>query len=239
MYNLVKKTLKRYFSLSDIESLPALVMAGVITLVAAFFSIQSVVQADMSSVQAFLLCVIGGAIGLLGITISGVAIVIALFSAKDIDLINKFKEGAFQELLNDFKFLAFHIAVGVIAFCLMYFSGYFILTTIIARIGTYCCIFYVSHFIVFTTLYCASLVGNCVKLSILKQTLYHAETLEKSLFEQTNELISERLVAMMAKTHGFSMEDFFVDLIQNLEKSNLANKSEIIEYLQFRYHISG
>lgn len=224
-------------SKDDVETYVSPILALVATLMAVYTSAYPLLQKMMSDIKAFILCIIGGSITLLGISISGIAIVVALFTVQDIEYINKIKEGAFEELLWDFKFLAFHIAAGVIILSVVYFGEYIRLPNVLAHMVTYSMVFYIVYFLVFTVLYCASLVGNCIKLSSLKQILHKADIFGKSMYEQINEMVSERVVAVLARTYGFTIEEFYLDLVQTLQNSDLSNKDEIVSYLEQRYHL--
>lgn len=167
--------MKRYLPSKDVETYLSLLVAGIVTITAVVSSSYATLIAYQELIQPFLLTIIGGAMSILGLSISGVAIVISMFSARDVDLIDKLRENAFEELLTDFKFLAFHISSGIILLSLIYFREVVVLPLGLAKIGTYLCLFYVTHFLAFTVLYSAALVGNCIKLSKLKQTLYSVQ----------------------------------------------------------------
>ena len=56
---------------------------------------------------------IGALVSLIGVAIAGVAIVISLFSREQVDIIEK---GAFEDLLNDFKWLSLVAALDTAVF---------------------------------------------------------------------------------------------------------------------------
>lgn len=175
MHKRIKNALRRYIPSSDIETYLSLIIATIITILALLTSSYNKINTNILITQSFLLCIISGSMGILGISISGVAIVIAMFTSKDIVFINKLKKGSFEEILSDFKFLSFHIAFSIVILSIMYFGEFINLPYKMAVFGTYVCIFLVFHYLTFTVLYSAALVKNCVRLSTLKQTIFKIE----------------------------------------------------------------
>ena len=188
-------------------------------------------------VYPFLFCIIGGCIGLLGISISGVSIIITLFPTEDVAIINQLQKGAFEEILNDFKFLAFHISIGVIFISLLIWIGFIKVSYGFALWITYIAMFLIIYFIIFTLLYCSTLVRNCVHLSSIKQTIASIKKLKRTLLEEKNELVSDYIVAILAKMHGFSTNEFYEDLIHSIQENELPDKDELILYIKKRYDI--
>lgn len=64
-----------------------------------------------------------------------------------------------------------------------------------------------------------------------------SKKIEKGIYETINEMVSERLVVIAGKTHGFTLKEFYEDLIQSIEKSDLENKDVIADYLKKRYQL--
>lgn len=110
MKEFLRVSLKKYCPAKDVETYLSLIFATAITFIAVKSSAYSLVLEMMPDIKPFIIGVIGGSIALLGISVSGIAIVIAMFTVEDIEHINTIKPGAFKELLWDFKFFAFHIA---------------------------------------------------------------------------------------------------------------------------------
>ena len=74
-----------------------------------------------NDVCSLIQCVIAGLIGLIGVAIAGIAIVIALFTADQIKMINKLKPGVFDVLLYDFEWLALISAIETAVFVAVIF----------------------------------------------------------------------------------------------------------------------
>lgn len=229
---------KRYVpSIEDVETYASLITALITTVLAMCFVPYSRFCESMDTIKAFLHCIIGGTMSLLGITISGVAIVVALFTVNEIRIINELSKDAFQVILDDFKFIAYHMAFGIVVLSFISFGEYFVCPKPICAALTYLSCFYVMHYLVFTPLYCAGLVKNCISLSSLKQKVSMIQSVDKDLFEQVNELISEELIAIVAKSHGFKIEEFYLDIIKRVDRKNVPNREKVIQYIRERYHL--
>ena len=63
------------------------------------------------------------------------------------------------------------------------------------------------------------------------------QSVDKDLFEQVNELISEELIAIVAKSHGFKIEEFYLDIIKRVDRKNVPNREKVIQYIRERYHL--
>lgn len=132
--------------------------------------------------QAF----IGALFGLIGLSISGIAVIVSLFSAKEIKVIdylgkpNPKKEkhtnnsnnaeaySAFEKILTSFEFFAFICAITIFALLIIYvlLSS----TLPFAPIGLIYLLGILGiAMIAYCTFYAVSLFGNCISLGLLKK----------------------------------------------------------------------
>lgn len=179
-------------------------------------------------------CIISGLVSLIGIAIAGIAIVIALFTAEQIKIIDKLKNGAFDELLYDFQWLALVSAAEVAVFIALLFvirSPYPVVHWSIFYLIT----FVLTYGVFYLLFYACALVGNFIKMAKLKCSLDTALTEHQSTSSLANEVQLDFLVSKLFHGDKQASSEFYCELISLLEKSSMNKKDEIVDYLKRRY----
>ena len=183
---------------------------------------------------------IGALVSLIGVAIAGVAIVISLFSREQVDIIEKVKKGAFEELLNDFKWLSLVAALDTAVFVgiiLIIRSPYPLVQVYVFYLIALLLIY--SFF--YLLFYGYALIGNCIRLYKLKNTLEVISNRTKSIPVSAIEFQVDFLVAKLLKNKKEDAKTFYSELIKLAEESNSDSNSEILAYLKERYssHINS
>lgn len=174
---------------------------------------------------------IAGTIGMIGVAISGVAIVIALFKTEQINAIETAYPGAYKSLLDDFKWLAIIATIDVAAFAsvsLIVRSPY----PVAPFFAFYTIVFILGYGLFYLLFYCYALIGNCIKLSKLRCAL------DTVLFDEKTsgvEFQLDFLVSRLFQSDRAKAQIYYNDLIKTAEQSTLPNKDKILQHLKERY----
>lgn len=179
--------------------------------------------------------IIGGIIGLIGFSISGIAIIVALFSKEEVFLIEKINDkNVLEKILQSYKFLSESLAIEVIYLIvidvcissdkvLVNKYIFWILATAI-----------VYHFC-FNIFYLIELINNCIKLYKIKQIYgeLHQSTTERQ--EEKDEVRIDFILSTLMNICKCSQDDLCKELIRFVEKSQLERKDELINYFTKKY----
>lgn len=176
-----------------------------------------------------------GFFGLLGFSLSGIAIIITLFSKEHILEIEKVNgKGTFDEIISSFEFIAFSLAIAII----VQFGLYFIVSSPVAlpKISFfYLLIFMVVYIDLFNIFYTVSLVGNCVQL--YKIRLEYSEIIEneKSIWNNINEIRIDYLISKLSEYDLINEQEFINEIQDILNRTTLEDKDRIMDYIKKRY----
>ena len=180
-------------------------------------------------------CVIAGLISFIGLAIAGIAIVIALFTADQIKLINKMKEEAFDHLLYDFKWFALVSAIATVIFITAIFvirSPYPLAPTWLFYILT----FFLMYVFLYLLFYGYALIGNFIKMARIKCSLDTAISERKNISVVAIEAQLDFLISKFFNGNKQTACEFYNELIEIIEKNSVSdNKDELIVYLKKRY----
>lgn len=177
---------------------------------------------------------IGALVSLIGVAVAGVAIVISLFSKEQVEIIENIKARAFEVLLDDFKWLALvsGLDTAVLVGVLLIIKSPF-------PVAPACLLYVVSFLIVYSffylLFYCYALVGNCIKLYGIRNTLEEISMHSKSIPVSALEFQIEFLISKLLKNDQTEAKKFYSELINLAKNSKSKNNKEILEYLNERY----
>ena len=123
---------------------------------------------------------IGALVSLIGIAVAGVAIVISLFSREQVAIIEDIKAGAFEVLLKDFKWLALISGLDTAVLVGMLL----IIKTPLPLVPAY--LLYIISFLLiyvffYLLFYCYALIGNCIRLYAIRNTIEEISMQTKSV----------------------------------------------------------
>ena len=179
-------------------------------------------------------CVIAGLVSLIGVAIAGIAIVIALFTADQIKLIDKLSPHAFDNLLYDFKWFALISAIETAVFAAMIFvirSPYPIAPVAIFYVSTLLLIYGVFYLL----FYGCALIGNFIRMARIKCSLDTVLVDLKSTPILAIEAQLDFLVSKLFDGDKQASHQFYDELIELMEKSSISNRDEVVDYLKKRY----
>lgn len=231
------KILQGLYRFIDIKQPEVKWAFGTSTLIVVFFRIISLYSNFTfyeNDICNLIQCIIAGLISLIGVAIAGIAIVIALFSAEQIKIIDKLQPKTFDRLLYDFKWLALVSTVEIAIFTVIYFvirSPY----PIVHKLIFYFIVFLLLYGVFYLLFYGYALIGNFIKLSRIKCSLDTALAYSKDIPVSAIEMQLDFLVSKLLHQNKETSYKFYTELIEILENSPQKDKTEIIDYLKKRY----
>lgn len=185
--------------------------------------------------QNLILCILGAMFGLLGFSLSGVALIVSLFSRSELKKIDEINGiGTIEYILSSYTFLAANIAVqclGIVMVYMLLSSGKDLVNEkvfwIIMAIEIY-------H-VIFIIFYTVALIKNCIDLYKVKNIYAEIGDKEKNFYAVLNEVKIDFIFSTLMNIYNFSIEDIKNNLISFVNDSKLKNKDEIIEYIRKQY----
>lgn len=230
-------TARGLYRLVDIKQPEVKWAAGVSLLMEGLFvvlSLHSNFTIYENDVCSLIQCVIAGLIGLIGVAIAGIAIVIALFTADQIKMINKLKPGIFDVLLYDFEWFALISTIETAVFVAVIFvirSPYPVAPIALFYTSTFLLLYGVFYLL----FYGCALIGNFIKMARIKCSLDTVLTESKSTPISALEVQLDFLVSKLFHGDKQASHEFYAELIGLIEKSSMSNKNEVVNYLKTRY----
>lgn len=236
MIKLLKKhhRWRDYFNIKEPEVYLSIFLVLVIMLVINELNVYRDFDVFSDAIQNILLYLSAGMIGLIGVSLSGVAIITGLFSKKNVDTIERINgDGTFEKIMSSFLFLAMN--------CAIYIFFAFILILVITSnkpIVTYNWFYTIAivtiYFAAFNILYTVSLVGNCIRIFAIRNQ--YDEIGRKDFFDEVNEVRIDYILKGMVEKYNISEKEFLHDLEAIVVNSNIDNKEEVIDYY-YRHYI--
>lgn len=234
--NRILGNIKRYIDVKE----PEVQITGFLTIVLALVFSHLKVFENFSHIediiQSILTGFIGGFIGLLGIVLAGVAIIIGLFSKKEIKLIQNINHiDLLAVILDSFKFCAISLGLEII-----YLSTLaMIISTpepLVEKSLFHILLVITLYGIIFNLFYVISLMNECIELYKLKQEYEDASKIKKSLLDKANEQRIDFILSKLIDKQGVNPSTFMKELLESIDKSNIENKEEIKQYLKEYYN---
>lgn len=184
-------------------------------------------------IQSILLEITGGMIGLLGFALSGVAIIVSLFSEKQIRLIELYNEpGIIEKIMTSFVFLSICSVMNImISICInIAISSN---KTVVDEFAFYILAIIVIYLICFTLVYTVNLVYGCIELFTIKKT--YAEVEKKDFFHKANELRINFILISLLRKYKISEEDMVEELDRMTDAINDKDEQKLKEYFHRSY----
>ena len=182
-----------------------------------------------------MLCILGAMFGMLGFSLSGVAIIVSLFSNNEIKKIDEINgTGTIEYILSSYIFLAINIAVqctGIILIYMTFSSNRFLVNEVAFWVITTIEIYHV----VFIIFYTVALIKNCIDLYKIKKIYAEIINKDKTIYNVVNEIKIDFIFTTLMNIYGFSLEDIKGNLLSFVQNSELKNKDEIMEYIKKQY----
>ena len=111
---------KRKLNLQEPEVVRALLTSILFLIVFLYIDFYNVFLNHIGDLRTLILGLIVGLLSLLGFCITGIAIVISLFSAQDIKSIEDLKRNSYQDILETFKHFAYDMVINIVLFIITY-----------------------------------------------------------------------------------------------------------------------
>lgn len=179
--------------------------------------------------------IIGEIIGLIGFSISGIAIIVALFSKEEAYLIKKINdENAIEKILRSYRFLSESLAVEII-----YLIGVDLCISsnkeLVNKYIFWILVMIIVYHFCFNISYLIALINNCIKLYKIKQI--YGEIQKTNLDKQVEriEVRIDFILSTLMNLCKCSQNDLCKELIHFVEVSQLERKDELISFFEKKY----
>ncbi|KMZ52350.1 hypothetical protein [Dorea sp. D27] len=182
-----------------------------------------------------IICLEGALLGLLGFSLSGIAIIVSLFTKEETKLINRINgEEKIEHILSSYSFLAQNIGIQ----CLMLLLLLFLLKSNQPIVNIY--VFYVAmivetYHLSFIIFYTVALVKNCVELYKVKNIYSRIENIKKTLHDTVNEVKIDFIFSTLIENYHCPSEEVIDKLLLFVKESNVKDKQTIIDYIKNQY----
>lgn len=186
-------------------------------------------------IKQIILGIIGGDFTLLGMSLAGMAIITAMFSTEAIIFINRIdQDETINRVLSQFEFSALNLGIQVMYLFIVYMA---IISSklLISIIPFTICLFFIVYHFSFNIFYIIALIGNCIKINEIKNICSNISILEKNDISIANEVRIDYLLALILKERGIRRSEMLKDLDNIIDRSNIADKEKIKEYL-YKYY---
>lgn len=231
---------KKFHELIDFENLETKISFVFIILTIIFFESLGIYKNISSYIEAFkniTIYIATALIGLLGVILAGISIVISSLNKNNMKKIEEINgDGTIEKILSSFEFLAFMIGIQVISFFIIYislFSGIVINTKLLF----YILLIIVVYIFIFSIFYTISLVGNCIQFFLISKLYDDINEMEKSKVEILNEIKIDFLLEVLCENKHISKENIIKSLEIYINKQDINNKEEVLEYFKQFYGI--
>lgn len=204
------------------------------------------------SISNLIICFVGAMLGLLGFALSGIAIIVSLFTKEEAANINAINgENTITNILSSYSFLAKNIAIQCLALFLLYFLNegnadialiYFlnkVIPDIVSILLFYALVGVEIYHIVFIILYTVALIKNCIELYRIKNIYSKMDQVQKSIHDEVNEVKIDYIFSTLINIYEFSQREVIDGLLTFIEDSNMQNKESVIKYIKSQYDIKS
>lgn len=224
---------KDYFSYKESEVRTAFTISIVILFILINIGFYKEMMRLTPIIQNLLLCLLGGFIGLLGFSLSGIAFMIGLFQKQQVQIIEKINgKGSIEKIMSSFAFLAYNIGFVIICIIVAYLitGSRLELPT---EIVFYLLIFIFIYIILFCIFYTIALVFNCICLFSINNI--YTTFQEKDIFDKANEVRIDYILSILLEICKISKEDFLKDLNNKTDNMSEKDKKDIKRYFEQYY----
>lgn len=182
-------------------------------------------------------CLLGALIGLLGLSLSGIAIIVSLFSKDESRLIWKINgENLVTQILSSYVFMAENVALQ----CVILIILNILITSRLPIVNIY--FFYILvvlevYHLCFIIFYTVALIRNCIKISEIKDVYSELDEKEKTEYDIINEIKIDYIFHIILGKNNITLEELVEDLITVVNNSQIDDKEKIIRYIKQQYNI--
>lgn len=178
---------------------------------------------------------IGSFVGLLGFSVSGIAIIITLFTKDETLLISKLNgENVIERILGSYKFLSISLSVEilylfVINICISSDKK------IIGEISFWFVIALCVYHFCFNIFYLVALIKNCIEMYKIKQIYSELQKIDTNFTNDKNEVMIDFILSSLMNICNCSQNEVCTGLIDFTQNSSIKEKERLVNYFQARY----
>ena len=178
---------------------------------------------------------ISPSIGLLGFSLSGIAIIVSFFKKSEIDCIDRINgSGVIKFILSEYSFLSENIAIQ----CVVLFTMYFLVSSNITQASFcvfWCIVFLEIYHVLFIIFYTVALVRNIIKLYEIKNIYENVLDEKKGFWNEVNEVKIDFIISTLIQNYNCALEDVVKSMIDFVASSDMQNKEKVIQYIREQY----
>lgn len=187
-----------------------------------------------NGLQEILLCFIGGYIGLLAFSLSGIAIITGLFNKSHLELINKGNNDKFEKITKSYQALT--TLSGLLIFVLIIIYFYLLSPKELVKINLFLFIESILLFlIVFSIIYTIELVKMTIKLYNIKNKFDKAIESNSNFRADINEIRIDVLFRIIMNEYNITIDQLILEIENSIENSNYDNKEQLKRYIRSKY----
>lgn len=188
-------------------------------------------------IKELLLCFIGGYVGLLGFSLSGIAILVGLFNKTHIEIINKDGAKNIDKLMNNYQFLSSLSALLLLIVSSTYITIFSPLN-LIGKSSFYVLVFIIIFTMTFSIIYTVELVRLTIRLYKIKNKYDKAEELTGKFRADINEIRIDVMLRFIMTRYNISIEEIAEEIESAIEDSEYPNKELMINYIKDKYGLN-
>lgn len=224
-----------FYSKKNIEPYLSVITTSMFLIVFVVIDYHGNFNAFLDISNNIFLCIIAGLFGIIGFALSGIAIIVSLFTKQDTETIDKYNaKGTLGKVMSGYEFLAFHCAFNIVGMFILYIFSNSMLE-ILPVVVFYIVVGIVVYFVSFDIFYMCSLVGNCVKLHEIKCSYERVKELERSVLDNANEIRVDLLLSIIMNHTGITLEELTDTLNDYIDASSYSNKESVRDYINAVY----
>lgn len=235
-----KKERNRFYDLFDLKEWEVRWTLGVSVFLLLFFLVINFYDDFLQykePISNLIICFVGAMLGLLGFALSGIAIIVSLFTKEETANISAINgENTIADILSSYSFLAKNIAIQCMALFILYFLNESN-ADIAPILLFYILVWMELYHVVFIILYTVALVKNCIELYKIKNIYSKINQTQRSIHDEVNEVKIDYIFSTLINIYGFSQKEVIDGLLTFIEDSNLQNKESVIKYIKSQYAI--
>lgn len=187
-------------------------------------------------IKNILLCLIGGYIGLIGFSISGIAIITGLFNKEHLKMINKKGDNKLDKIMTSYNHLS-TMAVFIVLMLLMLYIALCSPRNLVNFYLFWIIEFVVLYSVVFSLLYASGLVKLTIKLYAVKNIYDKVIESDNSLKNDINEIKIDVLFKMIMEKYNIELVQLVAEIEELIESSEYKDKENLKKYIQSQYNI--
>lgn len=232
---ITKSKIKDIYNIKEKEVQYALVLSIIMMILLYFLNIYDDFITIQDKIINILELLLGEVIGLLGFSISAIAIIVTLFSKEEMVQIEKInRKKILEDFLSSYVFLNISIAVEVVEFVIVVFTMTSNASQINATLFWIISWILIYHFF-FNIFYLVALVRNCVELYKIKRIYGEIQREEWRFVDEINDVRIEFLLSSLMNVCNCSqqeMKEFMIEFVKNRPSEN---RERLEKYIEKRY----